>query len=126
MSEIGVAGVLSTIDEIQPASLLLAKHWQTVYHCQHLTARDETDTSHGRRRWQEYLTTMLRERDFVIFQAAADAVVVLADREARAKTVVPWFGFESMENCPSSNVWLMQVHRRSDSPDAKVDHLNKH
>jgi hypothetical protein len=36
--------------------------------------------------------------------AAADAVAVPADRGMRAVTVVPWFGFESIESCPPTNL----------------------
>jgi hypothetical protein len=44
MSGVGVAGVLSRIDEVQPARLLLAKlFWRIVYHCERLTARVGVD-----------------------------------------------------------------------------------
>ncbi|GEM_PF-6313155 len=46
---------------------------------------------------------MLRERDLVIFHAAADAVVVSAEKGTRAKMIVPWFGFELVENSPPTN-----------------------
>jgi hypothetical protein len=34
-------------------------------------------------------------------------------------------GVIAVSDNQSSDVWLMQVHRRSDSPDAQVDHFDK-